>query len=48
VPKNVGEIIDTFQRSELVIIDLCRHGDYAEATAVVGSQRRRRGFRLSA
>jgi hypothetical protein len=32
----------------LLAIDLCRHRDYAEAAAVVGSQRRHRGFGLSA
>jgi DNA replication protein DnaC len=36
------------RRYGLIIIDLCRHGDYAEAAAVVGSQRGGRGFGLSA
>jgi hypothetical protein len=46
--NSVGKVIDTLLRNDLIICDLCRHGDYAEAGAVVGSRRGGRGFGLSA
>jgi hypothetical protein len=40
--------LQAYLRPSLLIVDLCRHGDYAEAGAVVGSRRGGRGFGLSA
>jgi DNA replication protein DnaC len=28
--NSVGKVLDTLLRKDLIIIDLCRHGDYAE------------------
>jgi DNA replication protein DnaC len=46
--NSVGRVINTLLRHDLVLIDLCRHGDYAEAAVVIGSPRCRRGFGFSA
>jgi DNA replication protein DnaC len=40
--------LQTYLRPAVLVVDLCGHGDYAAAAAVVGSQRRGRGFGLSA
>ena len=31
--KSVGRVVDTLLRNELIIVDLCRHRDYAEELA---------------
>jgi KaiC/GvpD/RAD55 family RecA-like ATPase len=36
------------RRYGLIMVDLCRHRDYAETAVGVGSQRRRRGVGFSA
>jgi DNA replication protein DnaC len=46
--KQLSRVLSRYARLDLLCLDLCRHRDYAEAVAVVGSQRRRRGFGLSA
>jgi len=40
--------LQAFLRPGILVVDLCGHGDYAEAAAVVGARRRGRGFGLSA
>jgi hypothetical protein len=46
--NTVGKVIDGLLRHDLIILDLCRYGDYAEAAVVIGSPRCRRGFGFSA
>jgi DNA replication protein DnaC len=47
--NSVGRIIDTLLRNDLIIIDLCRHRDYAEDSANIAGPRpwRRAGPRHS-
>ena len=44
--KLLTKTIARYGRVDLLCIDLCRHRDYAEAAAVVGSLARRRGLRV--
>jgi DNA replication protein DnaC len=46
--KTLARTIARYGRVDLLMIDLCRHRDYAEAVAGVGSLRRRPGLGLSA
>jgi hypothetical protein len=46
--KQLTRVLGRYARLDLLCLDLCRHGDYAEAGAVVGSRRGGRGFGLSA
>jgi hypothetical protein len=46
--KQLSRVVGRYARIDLLCLDLCGHGDYAEAAAVVGSRRCGRGFGLSA
>jgi hypothetical protein len=41
--KQLSRVLGRYARLDLLCLDLCRHGDYAEAVAVVGLHRRRCG-----
>jgi DNA replication protein DnaC len=34
--NSVGRVINTLLRNDLILIDLCRYGDYAEAAGRLG------------